>query len=186
MLLCTHTHGSALGGPPHTNQWKIKLVPVRWLSVASAGPLNDPFLGIVTSWRWLGEGVSTKPPNLKGRGRGGSLEAVLLGRGEGPYLGKMALVARYGPTWAALPGGSSLGASALQGLLQRCLVVSAHLLSLGSTTSRQSSQTRSTTPVIHAQKHLPCPPVCIILAPWCHARELRARTSLCHSPAVCP
>lgn len=128
--LHTHTWLSS-GGPPHTNQWKIKLVPVRWLSVASAGPLNDPFLGIVTSWRWLGEGISTKPPNLKGRRRGWSLEAVLLGRAEGPYLGKMALVARYGPTWAALPGGSSLGASALQGLLQRRLIVLAHLLSLG-------------------------------------------------------
>ena len=79
---------------------------------------------------------------------------------------KMALDARSGPTWAVHPGGSSLGISALQCLLQRCLVVSAHLLSLRSTTSRQSSQTRSTAPVIHSQKHLPCPPMCIILAPW--------------------
>ena len=63
MLLSTHTHGSALGGPPHTNQWKIKLVPVCWLSAASAGPLNDPFLGIVTSWRWLvaGGGGASAP-----------------------------------------------------------------------------------------------------------------------------
>lgn len=66
-----------LRGPPQTNQWKIKIVPVCWCSAASAGPLNDPFLGIVTSWGWPG-GVRTKPPNLQGGGRGPG--NTLLGR----------------------------------------------------------------------------------------------------------
>lgn len=56
---------------------------VCWLLAASAGPLNDPFLGIVTSWRWLGVGINAEPPNLKGRGRGWSLETVLPGEGKG-------------------------------------------------------------------------------------------------------
>lgn len=157
--LHTHTWLSS-GGPPHTNQWKIKLVPVRWkASVASAGPLNDPFLGIVTSWRWLGEGISTKPPNLKGRGSGCPWKQCCWGDGKGHILERWRWLLGSGAHlgrvswWVFSPGPLPL-----QGLLQRRRSFSSSFKSR-SATSRQSSQTRSTTPVIHAQKRLPCPPV---------------------------
>ena len=96
----------------------------------------------------------------------------------------MVLSSRYGPAWALHSGGSSLRASALQSLLQGCLVVSTHLLSLrpNGTTSWKPSPDQ-----INSSNHLLSALLtCMYNVILMDTQVLRARTSLCHSPAVCP